>query len=155
MCFVSVKVTKNADPDQYKYSGYDIGFYSRSELLNDRSMVKTFITFGAYVSWSVHIGNKNKDTLILGEGPIQGSDDTTLAAEAIYPINCTQPNKRFILSLHYNGSNTLFFNATDILKSKKNSKQKNPEIKDYAQCLGNILKDFTVNNMKKKAKRSC
>ena len=30
------------------------------------------------------------------------------------------------------------------------SKQKNSEIKDYALCLGNISKDFPINNMKKK-----
>ena len=29
------------------------------------------------------------------------------------------------------------------------SKQKNFEIKGYALCLGNISKDFTINNMKK------
>ena len=29
-----------------------------------------------------------------------------------------------------------------------NSKQKNSEIKGYTLCLGNISKDFTVNNMK-------
>ena len=30
-----------------------------------------------------------------------------------------------------------------------NSKQKKSEKKDYAQCLGNISKYFTINNMKK------
>ena len=29
--FASVKLTKNADPDKYKYSGYGIGFDSRSD----------------------------------------------------------------------------------------------------------------------------
>ena len=29
--FVSVELTNNADPDKYKYSGYDIGSDSRSE----------------------------------------------------------------------------------------------------------------------------
>ena len=29
--FEYVKLTKNADPDKYKYSSYGIGFYSRSE----------------------------------------------------------------------------------------------------------------------------
>ena len=38
------------------------------------------------MSSSVHISNKNKDILILGEAPIQGLDDTTLTAEAKYPI---------------------------------------------------------------------
>ena len=31
--FSSVKLTKNADPDKYKYSGYGIGFDSRSEFV--------------------------------------------------------------------------------------------------------------------------
>ena len=31
------------------------------------------------------------------------------------------------------------------IQSKKNS-----EIKDYTLCFGNISKDFTINNMKKK-----
>ena len=65
------------------------------------------------MSSSAHIDNTGKDILILGEGPRQGLDDTTLTVEAIYPINFTQPNKRFALSLHYNGSNSfLFVNAT-------------------------------------------
>ena len=55
--FGSVKLTKNADPDKYKYSHYSIRFDSRSELLFKN------------VSSSVHVDNKNKDILILGEGP--------------------------------------------------------------------------------------
>ena len=47
--------------------------------------------------------------LIPGEGPTQGLDDTTLIAEAKYPINFTQPNRRFVLSLHYNGSDSFLF----------------------------------------------
>ena len=67
------------------------------------------------MSSSVHINNKNKDNLIVGRGPTQGLDDTTLTAEAKCPINFTQPRKRFVLSLHYNGSNSfLFVNGTKI-----------------------------------------
>ena len=99
------------------------------------------------MSSSAHIDNKNKDILILGEGPTQELDDATLTAEAKYPINFTQPRKRFVLSLHYNGSNSfLFVNATKIYQFKS----KDPEIKDYTLCLGNISKDFTVSNMKKR-----
>ena len=50
---------------------------------------------GDYMSSSVHIDDKGKDILILGEGSAQGLDDTTLTAEAIYPINFTQANKIF------------------------------------------------------------
>ena len=57
----------------------------------------------------VHIDHKGKDILILSEGSIPKSDDTTLTAEAVYPLNFARPNKRLILSLHYNGSSSLLF----------------------------------------------
>ena len=103
------------------------------------------------MSSSVHNENKIKDILILGEGPIQGLDDTALAAKAKHPINFTQPRKRFVLSLHYNWSNIfLFVNATKIYKFKAESS----EIRDYDLYLGNISKDFAINNMKKRIKRN-
>ena len=91
-------------------------------------MGKNFIIFGADMRSSVHIHNKNEDILILDEGPTQGLDDTTLTAEAKYPINFTQPGKRLVFSLHYNESKIfLFVNATKIY-----------QLKDYTLCLGNI-----------------
>ena len=70
----------------------------------------------------------------------------TLTAEAKYPINFTQPKERFVSSLHYNGINSfLFVKATKLYQFKP----KNSEIKDYTLYLGNISKDFTINNMKK------
>ena len=99
------------------------------------------------MSSSVHIDNKNKDILILGERPTQGLDDTTLTAEAKYSIKFMQPRKRFVLRLHYNGSNSfLFINATNIYQFK----EKDSEIRDGTLCLGNVSKDFTINNMKKR-----
>ena len=93
----------------------------------------------------MHIGNKNKDILILGEGPPQGLHDTTLTAESVYRINLAKPNKVFVLSLHNNESNSfLFVNATKIYQFKA----QDSEIKDYAPH--NISKDFTLNNMKKR-----
>ena len=52
------------------------------------------------------IRKKGKDILILGEGSIQWLDDTTLTAEAKYPIDFTQSVKLLVLSLHYNKSNS-------------------------------------------------
>ena len=67
----------------------------------------------------MYIDNKNKENLILGEGTALELDDTRLTAEAKYPINFTQSAKRFVLSLHCNGSNTLLFvNATKISQIK-------------------------------------
>ena len=89
-------------------------------------MGRNVIIVGADMKSSVHVDNKNKNILILGEGPTQLLDETTLTAEAKYPTNFTQPNKRFVLSLHYNGINSfLFVNATKIYQIKgKNSQIK-------------------------------
>ena len=77
------------------------------------ALEKNDIIFGADMSSSVHIDNKGKDILILGEGPTQELDDTTLTAEEKYPISLTQSRKRFVLSLHDNGNNSfLYVNAT-------------------------------------------
>ena len=100
------------------------------------------------MSSSVHVDNKGKDFLILGEGPTQGLDDTTLTVEVIYPINFTQSNKRAVLSLHYNrGNDSLFVNVTKICQFKAKDSEKRK--KDYGMCLGNISKEFTIYNMKK------
>ena len=59
--FGSVKLTKNADPDKYKYSNCSIGFDSHSKILfTDGSMGRNTIAFGADMSSSVHTDNKIK-----------------------------------------------------------------------------------------------
>ena len=98
------------------------------------------------MSSSEHVDNKGKYILILGEGPTQELDDTTLTVEAKYPINFTQSGKRFVLSLHYNGSNSsLFVNATKVYQFNLKTSDK----KENALCLGNTSEDFRSNNMKK------
>ena len=67
---------------------------------------KNVIMFGVDMSSSAHVENKKKYILILGEGPAQGLDDTTLTVETKYPINFTEHNKKFCLSLHYNRANS-------------------------------------------------
>ena len=67
----------------------------------------------------MHIDNKKKDILVLGEGPAQGLDDTTVTAEAQYSINFSISQRKFYLSLNYNGSNSfVFVNATKIYQFK-------------------------------------
>ena len=134
--FETVKLTKNADPDKYKYSSYGKGFDSRSEFsLPDGSIGKNAIIFGADMSSSVYIDNANKIVLILGEEPTQGLDDTPLKADVQYSINFSRSNRKLCSSLHYDGSNSfLFVNATKICQFKANDS----EIKKYPFCLGNI-----------------
>ena len=48
---------------------------------------KKIIIFGPDMSSSEHVGNKKKDILVPREGPTQSLDDSSLIAEAKYPIN--------------------------------------------------------------------
>ena len=97
------------------------------------------------MSSSIKIDNRNKDVLILGKGPTQGLEHT-LSAEKKYSINFTENNKKNYLSLHYDGGNSyLFVNGTEIHKFKA----KDSDIVANSLCLGNISKDWSVDNMKK------
>ena len=61
-------------------------------------------------------------------------------------INFTVTKKKFSLSLLYNGVNSyLFVNGTKIYKFKA----KDSKIVASPLCLGNISKDWSVDNMRK------
>ena len=54
--------------------------------------------------------------------------------------------KKFCLNLHYNGANSyLFVTGAEIYKFKA----KDSEIVPSPSCLGNISKDWSVDNMKR------
>ena len=81
---------------------------------------------------------------MLGKGSTQWLDDTKITAEAKCSINFAEFKKRFVLSLHYCGSNSfLFVSATKMYQFKA----KGSEIKPYILSFRNILKDFTIDNM--------
>ena len=63
----------------------------------------------------------------------------------MYPVNFTDHRKKYGFSLHYNGANSyLLANGTEIIKFKA----KDSEIVATPLCLGNISKDWSVDNMK-------
>ena len=65
-----------------------------------------------------------------------------------YSINFTESRKKFCLSLRYNGVNSYLFICylfVEIIKFKA----KDFEINTIPSFLGNISKDFSVDNMKK------
>ena len=108
--FGAVKLTKIANPDKYKYSGSGMGFDWRSKFSwKDGSEGGNVIIFGADNSSSVHIDSRNKNILVLGEGPTQGLDNATITVEVKYSINFTESGKPFALSRHCNGSNSFLF----------------------------------------------
>ena len=59
----------------------------------------------------------------MGKDFIQGltitGTENTIYAEKIYKTSMTEPNKKFVLSLHYNGDDSyLFVNGVEQLKFK-------------------------------------
>ena len=144
--FGAVSLTNVVDIDQYKYSGYSIGSDRKAEFLfGSNGFGRNVIILGADMSSSVHANNK-KNNLVLGKDFVQGIDNTTIYAENMYSNNFTENNKKFCLSLHFNGANSyLSVNGTEIHKFKA----KDSEIVAIPLCLGNISKEFSVDNMKK------
>ena len=143
--FGAVTLTKDADIEKYKYSGYGIGFNRRSRFsFPSGGFGQNVLIFGADMSTSIQSDNK-KDILVLGREPTQGLE-STLTAEQMYSINFTVTRKTFCLSLHYNGGNRyLFVNGTEICKFKA----KDSAIVASPLCLGNNCKDWSTDNIKK------
>ena len=103
--FGGVKITKNTtDTSKHKYEGYGIcldegGTFSKGGINNGRNV----LIFGVNESSLVHKNNKANNIYVMGDLFVQGINDTTLYAEKLYSQNFTAVNKKFVLSLHYNG----------------------------------------------------
>ena len=68
-------------------------------------------------------------------------------AGKIYSQNFTQPNKKFVLSLHYNDNDSyLFINGKQELKFKAKSDQ---VIKEKRLCIGNLSTQWTTSESEK------
>ena len=139
-------MTKNVNIGKYGYSGYGIGFDRKGNFsFPGGGYGQNVLIFRVDISFFTSIDNKKKDILILGIGPTQGLEHT-LTAEKMYSINFTEKSKKFCLSLHYNGVDSyLFVNGAKIYKFKA----KDSEIVATPLCLGNISKDWLIDNMKK------
>ena len=97
------------------------------------------------MSSSVHVDDKEKQILILEKGATQRLGEHSLTAEKMYSVNFTDNGDKYCLSLHYNEANSyLFVNGKEIIKFKA----KDSEIAVTLLCLGNISKDWSVDNMK-------
>ena len=106
--FGGVKITKNAtDTSKHKYEGYGIcfdegGTFSKGGITNGRNV----IIFGVHESSLTHANNKANNIFILEDFLVQGINGTSLYAEKVYGQNFTAVEKKFVLSLHYNGDNS-------------------------------------------------
>ena len=139
--FGAVKLTKTADVDQYKNSGYGIGFDRNGEFTFGNGLSRNVIVFGVDLTNSSHANNKT-NILVLGKDFTQEINGATLYTENLDSINFTENNKKFCVIM-------------DIIVIYLLMVQKfiNSEIVANPLCLGNISKEFSVDNMKKKKNR--
>ena len=146
--FGSVQITKNTDTSKYEYKGYGIcfdegGTLSKGNIINGRNV----LIFGVHESSLTHANNKANNIFVMGDGFLQGINDTTLYAEKIYSQNFTQPNKKFVLSLHYSQYYSyLFINGKQELKFKA---KPNPILTEKRLCIGNLSAQWTTSESEK------
>ena len=152
--FGAMQITRNADTSKYDYKGYGICFDERSQFghtITEGGRAHTtngrnVLIFGADMSFSVHKTNRANHLYVMGDGFTQGIHDTTLYVEKNYYRNFTDPGKKSMLSLLYNGDDSyLFVNGRQELKFKC----KTDQLVKGKLCIGNLSDEWTTSESEK------
>ena len=115
--FGAMQITKNADISKYNYKGYGIcfdeggtfGHTIKEDNFNHTTNARNALIFGPDMSSSVHATNRANHIYVMGKAFDQSINDTTLYTEKKIYRNFTDPGKKFVLSLHYNGDESYLF----------------------------------------------
>ena len=103
-------------------------------------MGRNVLIFRVDMSSSIHATNRANHIYVMGEGLIQGINDTTLYAEKNYWRNFTDSG------LHYNGDDSyLFVNGRQELKFKA----KTDQLVEEKLCIGNLSDQWTASESEK------
>ena len=114
----------------------------RTHITNGRNV----LIFGADMSFSIHATNRANHIYVIGDGLTQGIHDTTLYVEKKYFRNFTEPDVKFVLSLHYNDDDSyLFVNGRQELKFKCKAYQL---VKEKLR-IGNLSDQWTASKSEK------
>ena len=98
------------------------------------------------MSFSAHATNRAYNIYLMGRGFTQGINGTTIYVEKNFHRNFTDPGKKFVLSLHYNGDDSyLLVNGREELKFKATSDQL---VKEKI-CIGNLNDQWTTSESEK------
>ena len=117
--FGAMEITKNVDTSKHNYKGCGIGFDEggtfghtiREGNFDHTTNARNVLMFGVDMSF--------RSNLVMVQFLVQGINDTTINAGKSFYRNFTDPGKKFLLSLHYNGDNSyLFVNGRQELKFK-------------------------------------
>ena len=149
--FGAMQVTKDpTNNSKNNCKGYGICFDEGGQfshkitegVFTHTTLGRNVIIFGADMSFSKHATNKVNYIYVMGDGSVQGINDTTIYAEKNYYRNFTDPGKKFVLSLHYNGDDSyLFVNGRQELKFKA----KNDQLVKEKLCIGNFSDQWTTS----------
>ena len=153
--FGAMQITKDAtDNSKNNFKGYGICFDERSQFghkITEDGRAHTtngrnVLIFGVDNSFSVHATNRANNIYVMGDGLTQGIHDTTLYVQKNYWRNFTDPGKKFVLSLHYNGDDSyLFVNGRQELKFKA----KTDQLVKEKLCIGNLSDQWTASESEK------
>ena len=153
--FGAIQITKDAtDNTKNNYEGYGICFDERSQFghtiteggFTHTTNGRNVLIFGADMSFSVHATNRANPIYLMGDGLTQSINDTTTYVEKNYYRNFTDPGKKFVLSLHYNGDNSyLFVNGRQELRFMC----KTDQLVKEKFCIGNLSDQLTTSESEK------
>ena len=152
--FGAMQITKNTDTSKYNYKGYGICFDEGGQFghtiteggFAHTTNARNVLIFGADMSFSTHASNRANNIYVMGELFIQGINNTTIYAEKKFYRNFTDPGKKFILSLHYNGDDSyLFVNGRQELKFKC----KTDQLVKEKLCVENLSDQWTTSESEK------
>ena len=147
--FGAMQITKNATDkgygicfDEGSQFGHTMSEGGHTHITNGRNV----LIFGGDMSFSIYRTNRANHIYITGDGPTQGINDTTIYSEKKYFRNFTEPNVKFVLSLHYNGNDSyLFVNGRQELKFKC----KTDQLVKEKLCIGNLSDQWTASESEK------
>ena len=98
------------------------------------------------MSFSKHANNKANNIYVMGKDYITKINDTTIYTEKMFYRNFTDPGKKSILILHYNGDNSyLFVNGREELKFET----KTDQLVKENLCLCNLSRYWTKDQSTK------
>ena len=152
--FGAMQITKNTDTSKYNCKGYGICFDEGGTFghaiteggFAHTTNARNVLIFGVDMSFSIHATNRANHIYVMGTEFVQGINDTIIYAEKNFYRNFTDPGKKFLLSLHYNGNNSyLFVNG----RQELNFKCKTDQLVKEKLCIGNVRDQWTTSESEK------
>ena len=114
-------------------------------MFNEATNARNVLIFGVDMSFSVHATNRANHIYVMGTEFVQGLMVLQFMQKRNFYRNFTDPGKKFVLSLHYNGNHSyLFVNG----RQEKNKCKKDQLVREKL-CIGNLSDKWTTSESEK------